>query len=144
MSIPKAWLVFALAAGFIIDLGPLGPVLPLTLLGWPALILLALRSRTLESAWMGWLGDRSYGIYLSHMLFVDLANHSVSMLPATPANLLVGHAVLIILVVSVSDILYRWVELPARQGIRRRWGVPTELLATDRVADKLAISDNGR
>jgi peptidoglycan/LPS O-acetylase OafA/YrhL len=127
-----AWLVAAAIAGFLIDPGDLGPVPGLALLSWPALVLIALRTPALGAGWLQWLGDRSYAIYLSHMLFVDFVYHDLGGLDLTAANLVAGHALLILVALAVSDVLYRRFELPMRQAVRSRWSARRAALAGTR------------
>src|SRR5690606_24474535 len=64
-----------------------------------------------------WLGDRSYGIYLWHWPIVVLI---VSASPGAPAGVPFWAGVLaLVLTLVVSDLSYRFVEMPIRRrGLR--------------------------
>jgi peptidoglycan/LPS O-acetylase OafA/YrhL len=101
----------------------LGPVVPLTLLAWPCLLLLALRLPIFASRPAMWLGDRSYAIYLLHIIFVDLVYHGNNGgLAPTVANVIVAHVGLVVVTLIVADIAYRRLEKPSRDALRRWWG----------------------
>lgn len=127
--IPTVLLVAAAIIGVVGDARGVASVLPLTLLSWPAVVLIALRSPALGAGWLLWLGDRSYAIYLSHMLFIDFLFLRMGGLAPTFANLVIGHAFLILLVLGVSDLIYRRFELPMRHAIRDRWTMRRRVLA---------------
>lgn len=59
---PTGLLVCLMAIGIALDMGRMSSLLPLSLLAWPALLLVALRLKFMGSAPMRWLGDRSYAI----------------------------------------------------------------------------------
>jgi len=101
----------------------LGPVLPLTLLAWPCLLLCALRLRAFASAPAIWLGDRSYAIYLVHMPLIELVYHTGRLgMASTPWSLAMVYGALVLTTLVLADILFRKLERPARDVIRRWWG----------------------
>lgn len=114
-----AWPVLALvlAGGLMIDMGTGSSLLPLTLLAWPAALLLALRTPLLESRAMLWLGDRSYAIYLIHMPVVMALLGLFDPASLGPGLLAVATGVTLVL----SDLSFRLIESPVRQTIRQWW-----------------------
>ncbi len=119
--IPVLVLGGAVGAGFAIGPELLGPVVPLSLLGWPALVLLALRTPLMRARPLAWLGDRSYAIYLLHMPMIDAVAFSTGGLGGSGASILLGHLCLICVVLVTADIVYRRFELPARDAVRAVW-----------------------
>lgn len=115
--IPAPALVLALAIGLTIDVGRASPLLPMSLLAWPAALLLAMRVPLMESRPLLWLGDRSYSIYLIHSVVFMLAEQ------ALPENVRGwGLALALVPVVLIaSDLSYRLFETPARLAIRAAW-----------------------
>jgi peptidoglycan/LPS O-acetylase OafA/YrhL len=97
------------------------PLVALDTLTWPALLLLGLRAPWLGSAPMRWLGDRSYAIYLIHYPLIEAFRLTVGPLPGTGLALVLGHAGLVVVVLMLADIALRWIEWPARDGVRRWW-----------------------
>jgi peptidoglycan/LPS O-acetylase OafA/YrhL len=65
------------------------------------------------------LGEISYAMYLCHMLCFGLANPFLKRLPPVPALewLMVG--LTLVFTVVTAHVLYKWVEVPARQWLRR-------------------------
>jgi peptidoglycan/LPS O-acetylase OafA/YrhL len=113
-------LVFVIPAilSLAIDMGPWSPILPLSLLAWPALLLLSLRIPLLEGRTMIWLGDRSYAIFLVHLPVLDLILRVTgpfdgSAPSVAEAMLLYAGAVLL-----VAELAYRIADLPTRRLIR--------------------------
>lgn len=118
--VPPAVLVTALACGLWLGtVGWLGPVLPLSLLAWPALLALGLRLPAFGSRPLVWLGDRSYAIYLLHMPLIDFVAFRWGGLPGDPLAVVAGHLGLIAVVLALADLVYRRLELPVRSGLRR-------------------------
>ncbi len=88
---------------------------------WPALILLTIKSklvgRALGSHLAVWVGDRSYAIYLVHVPIFILGSIGIQASDVTEITtamwagiILASYAIIILL----SDILYRNLELPAQ------------------------------
>jgi peptidoglycan/LPS O-acetylase OafA/YrhL len=74
-------------------------------------------SRILDNTLMRWLGQRSYGIYLVH---ASIASEILVALPRMSNTWLffaVATVATLLVTVLASDLLHRWVELPA---LRRR------------------------
>ncbi|MEZ5735249.1 MAG: acyltransferase [Novosphingobium sp.] len=119
--VPTVVFVGVLAFGCVIDVGSFSPVLPLTILAWPAALLLALRLRAMETAPLRWLGDRSYSIYLIHQPIVYSVGAFYGRI-AGPDWVIWGvHALFIAVVLLLSDISYRFFERPCRTAIREAW-----------------------
>lgn len=121
-DVPSALLALLLILGLMLDAGPLSPVLPLSLYAWPALLLLALRTHWLGAAPMRWLGDRSYAIYLVHQPIVLLAERHFGPFAADLPTFAGITVVLGAMVLALSDVAHRLVEVPARRAIRAAWG----------------------
>lgn len=120
--IPSPVLAGVLLGALCINPAPFSPVLPLTLLGWPAALLLALRLRVMTARPLLWLGDRSYAIYLIHMPLIDSVYHSTrGGLPGGSVTVLAAHVTLAVITLILADLSWRRVELPAREAIRLAW-----------------------
>lgn len=123
MSAPL--LIAAVGAGIAVShaAGPrgAGAVLGLSLLAWPALILLTLRWRFMTAKPLVWLGDRSYAIYLLHMPMIDIVAFGAGGLSGDPATMLAAQFGLIAVTLGAADLVYRRFELPARRAIRGAW-----------------------
>jgi peptidoglycan/LPS O-acetylase OafA/YrhL len=118
-KIPTLLLGGGVAGGLALVSGPSGPVLPLTLLAWPCLLMCAMRMQLFASAPAVWLGDRSYAIYLSHIIFIDvLFILGTFDFTSDPRLLGVLYIALMLSVLAVADMLYRRLERPARDAIR--------------------------
>ncbi|MCJ2187861.1 acyltransferase family protein [Novosphingobium beihaiensis] len=118
---PVLLLVCIFLFGLLLDMGGMSPLLPLCLCAWPALLLLALRAPWMGSAPMRWLGERSYTIYLVHAPLLMLverwwvpADSGMAAVWAVTA----GFAAAVLL---LSDLCYRFFEMPARRAIRAAW-----------------------
>jgi peptidoglycan/LPS O-acetylase OafA/YrhL len=66
------WLVLVLAAGAGLYFNDtrIGALVPLLVLSWTSLVVLALRLSLLDRGLFLWLGERSFGLYMMHMLVV--------------------------------------------------------------------------
>lgn len=110
-----------LGCGLVANVGEFSPLLPLGLLAWPAALILALRSPLMESRIMLWLGDRSYAIYLIHLPLVDFFLKHNAAITGGPLTVLATLALFVAVVLGLSHLTLRFVELPARIAIRRAW-----------------------
>ncbi|HET9085020.1 MAG TPA: acyltransferase [Candidatus Limnocylindrales bacterium] len=101
------------------DSMPAGFGYSLTALASSGVVVGALRDDAFWSRSTGrllvWLGERSYALYLVHVPVFLLAAHA---LPAVDPAVRVGTAVLTSL--TLSALLFRYVERPSRHGIRIR------------------------
>ena len=119
--VPAILLAALIAAGFWLQQGHYSPILPLGLLAWPAALLLALRSKVMASKAMVWLGDRSYAIYLVNLPIILVAHRMIDLALLGAGALVVLQALLVVVVLGVSDISFRRLEMPSRGAIRRLW-----------------------
>ncbi|WP_395331486.1 acyltransferase [Novosphingobium sp. BL-8H] len=118
---PTALLVCLMAIGIALDMGRMSSLLPLSLLAWPALLLLALRLKFMGSVPMRWLGDRSYAIYLVHWPILRLFEGHYGPISGgigTWFAVTLGFGALVLL---VSDLSFRYLETPARRAVRAVW-----------------------
>ncbi|MDE2595632.1 MAG: acyltransferase [Sphingomonadales bacterium] len=117
------WPVLAgiLILGLMIDMGAMSSVLPLSLLAWPAALLLALRLPLLESRTMLWLGDRSYAIYLIHLPVINLLLRRFDSSPAGLAEPLLAITLATGITLLLAELSFRWIEQPARRRMRLWW-----------------------
>ncbi len=117
-----AWALLAVGlAGIAIPPTVAGAILPLALLTFPAALLLGLRTKWLESRPLLWLGDRSYAIYLVHMPVLHLYLDVFGPPGASPAEIVLGHAGFVAVVLVLSDLALRLVEMPSRRAVRELW-----------------------
>ena len=68
-----------------------------------------------------WLGEISYSIYMTHALLLVLWREAARLLHWQDLGYWTGAAcfvALILLVIAVSALTYRWVEVPCRQAVR--------------------------
>lgn len=119
--IPVGGLVAGLALGTAAAAWRFSPLLPLVLLAWPALLLLALRLRLFEAHPLAWIGDRSYAIYLIHypvlkLFAAVLGPQHPGALDVIALNLAFAAAVFLL-----ADLALRTVERPGRAAIRQAW-----------------------
>jgi peptidoglycan/LPS O-acetylase OafA/YrhL len=116
-------LILVMLVGFWFQIGQYSPLLPLSLMAWPAALLLSLRLPAMEHPAMIWLGDRSYAIYLINLPLAMMVASLVN--PSALGNfevvaLQIGIFVAVLL---LSDGSYRWLERPSRAAIRRAWEI---------------------
>ncbi|MEE4451274.1 acyltransferase [Novosphingobium resinovorum] len=118
--VPAAILAVLVAIGLTLDAGRFSPLLPLCLLAWPAAVCLALRLPLLASRPLLWLGDRSYSIYLVHfpLLLVCIPQIESTTSGWVASAMLAGFAGVVLV---LSDLAYRRLEVPARGAIRGAW-----------------------
>lgn len=119
--VPSWALCAVLIGGLLLMGGPYSALLPFGLLVWPATLILALRLPLLESRVMLWLGDRSYAIYLIHMPLLLALVAYTGPLAGGAGFILAANLVFIAIVLVLSDLSFRWIEHPARRGIRTAW-----------------------
>jgi peptidoglycan/LPS O-acetylase OafA/YrhL len=116
--IPTMALVAAMTIGLWLDDGTISPVAPLGFLTWPAAVLLALRWPVMESRPMHWLGQRSFGIYMMHMLAI----HAIDALRPPHAlgwlGFLTGQTSIVVLTLLAAEASYWSLEMPGRRIIR--------------------------
>ena len=115
-AVPTAALAAALVLGCLIAFAPAmhgsSPALALSLLAWPAALLLALRWPVMESRAMVWLGDRSYAIYLINLPLIFAAGAVLGHEGGIPV-----HLALLAAILALSDLAWRFLEMPARRAI---------------------------
>jgi peptidoglycan/LPS O-acetylase OafA/YrhL len=114
------WGLLAMA-GFWWQVGAYSPLVPLGLLVWPSLLMLALRFPLMEARAMVWLGERSYGIYLVNMGVIRALRSLVPVARLDPPMVLLLQCLALMLVLGLADVAYRLVETPARRVIRMQW-----------------------
>lgn len=111
-----------------------------TLVAWPAVLILALRIRALQAAWLVWLGDRSYAVYLCHIPIYYMAS---GILPffgeVTETKVLVAIGLCWVSILAVSDVLYRKLERPAQSAILA-WNRPLLRHGNGREAQQIDLS----
>jgi peptidoglycan/LPS O-acetylase OafA/YrhL len=117
-----AWPIIGVLAGLWLANGVLPPVIAMTLITAPCLLIIAMRFQVFGGPIMSWLGDRSYTIYLVHIIPIML----ILQLNAGPlaldwGGIISGHAALILSTLVISDVLYRRFELPMRRAIMAAW-----------------------
>lgn len=117
--IPSPVLIIVMLTGFWLQSGNYSPLLPLSLLAWPAVLLLGLRSAAFEHPVMVWLGDRSYAIYLINFPLILKAASLVHPRAFGTVQVLGWQIGLLVAVLLLSDASYRWLEVPSRGEIRR-------------------------
>jgi peptidoglycan/LPS O-acetylase OafA/YrhL len=107
---------------FLIDTGPVHPGFLMSMLGWPALILLAQNCPLLRNQPMQWLGDRSYSIYMLHtpvyLLVVTLLFSGERL-----SDDMAPFAVLLVFMLTLvgAQLSFRYFELPMRTLIKNRY-----------------------
>jgi peptidoglycan/LPS O-acetylase OafA/YrhL len=119
--IPVLVLVPALGLGGLAAAWPHSPVLPLDLVAWPALLLLALRLRAFETSPLLWIGDRSYAIYLVHYPVLNLFMAAIGPQQADPMNVIALNLAFAVVVFALSDLALRGIERPGRDAVRKLW-----------------------
>ncbi len=119
--VPSLILALAIELGIYATSGPISPFIPLTMLAWPAALVLALRLPLFGSKVMVWLGDRSYAIYLVNLPLIWCINHFTGVLTGSGWLVLAMHGLLIALTLVLSDLSLRLIEQPSRRAIRKAW-----------------------
>jgi peptidoglycan/LPS O-acetylase OafA/YrhL len=115
-ALPLAVLVIGCTMFALVENTFAGLVLVATV-GWSSLILLAPRLSFLQAQPVQWLGSRSYAIYLVHLpLFIFFGNLRL-MAPEFPVIL--GVSICFGFTFLVADILYRNLEMPAQNYLRK-------------------------
>lgn len=109
-------------AGLFLNPAPLSPLLTLSLLAWPAALLLSLRAPLLERPAFRWLGERSYGIYLIHLPVIELAVLLFGKLSGGVGFVIAAHAALALVTLALADLTYRYLEKPLGRAIKQRYG----------------------
>ena len=117
VRVPSAVLALAMVAGLVLAEGPWSAIPPLTLLTWPAALLLAMRINGLASAPLLWLGTRSYAIYLIHQPVIALVRKSFGVIGGGTIIIVAVHLALIAVVLALSDLALRMIERPAQRAI---------------------------
>lgn len=117
------WLVLVLAAGAGLYFNDtrIGALVPLLVLSWTSLVVLALRLSLLDRGLFLWLGERSFGLYMMHMLVVETVDTIWPPQGLSMAALALSQAMILLLALLAAEAAYRLVEVPARRAIRARW-----------------------
>ena len=108
-------------AGLFIPTGMANPALPFAILTWPAVLILALRTRFMGAAPLVWLGDRSYSIYLLNIPVAEGLLRLTTKFRHWDYGLLAAHMLFAAIVLLLAELTYRIVERPAQRIIRNRW-----------------------
>lgn len=119
--LPGIMLAAVMVTGLAMPTGAWSSLLPLVLLAFPAGLLLALRQPWLDWRVMRWLGDRSYAIYLIHVPVFAAIKLWLPVVPAGAGWALPLYAGIVALILLLSDLAYRFYEMPARQALRAAW-----------------------
>ncbi len=119
--IPGGVLVMVFCAGIWLQHGSYSPLLPLTLLSWPAALLLCLRLRVFAARPMQWLGDRSYAIYLVNLPIITGTTALMNVKALNIWQIMAVQLSLALAILLASEASYRWLEKPARRSIRQAW-----------------------
>lgn len=126
-AIPSIIILPAAILPFIVETDATGLIIN-ALLGWPAVLLLAMRTKLLELRAFQWVGDRSYAIYMSHVPILLLVGSLFQQnLPVGPTSSAAATLLVMIIVMVLSDILYRNLERPAQHYLNHRfWSKPED------------------
>lgn len=119
--IPVPALIAVAVAGLWFQVGPYTPVLPLTLLTWPAVLLLTMRCAAMEHPVMTWLGDRSYAIYLINLPLTQAVVSLCAGRTLDVAQIVAIQTAIAVTVMVAANLAYRRIEMPSRIAIRRHW-----------------------
>jgi peptidoglycan/LPS O-acetylase OafA/YrhL len=121
LKLPTPLLLFGIFAGLWLQVGPYTPVLPLSLLTWPSVLMLTLRLKVMESPALVWLGDRSYAIYLINLPLTQSVVFLSTGHKLGTSDIVAIQAAIAVSVLLAAEISYRWVETPSRHSIRQLW-----------------------
>lgn len=119
--VPWPVLGVLLATGLVMPTGGWSSLLPLVLVAYPAALLLALRSRWLDGRVWSWLGDRSYAVYLFHLPVYALIKRQTGVIAGDGPLVWAIYLGIIAVILVLSDLTYRYFEVPMRQSIRQAW-----------------------
>lgn len=119
--IPVPVLAVPFLLGLYLESGNYSPVIPLSLLAWPAILLAALRLEVFQSRLLLWLGERSYGIYLINLPIVQEAVFRIPPQGLGPLQLLGVQVGIAATVMALATFAYAMIEYPARHAIRDYW-----------------------
>lgn len=119
--VPTLLLAAIAVAGLFIPTGMANPALPFAILTWPAVLILALRTRFMGAAPLVWLGDRSYSIYLLNIPVAEGLLRLTTKFRHWDYGLLAAHMLFAAIVLLLAELTYRIVERPAQRIIRNRW-----------------------
>lgn len=126
VNLPVPLLVLGMIEGFWFQVGPYSSAFTMTMLAWPCFLLLTLKLKAMEARPMVWLGDRSYAIYLINLPLVQAVVGITSGASFTTGQIVLLQAGVVATVLLAADFSYRWIEMPARTGIRRAWALHRE------------------
>lgn len=121
-KVPAIVPVACMIAGLGIDMGGAIPLLAICLLVWPSALLLAMRMPAMGSRPLRWLGDRSYAVYLVHLPILKVLFEASLGRASEGWVAAVITLVYAALVLGLSDLVYRFFEVPARRAVRAAWG----------------------
>jgi peptidoglycan/LPS O-acetylase OafA/YrhL len=121
VRVPSLLLAVILATGLWLEKGGYNPLLPLSLLSWPAAVLLALRMPWLERGLFAWLGERSFGIYMVHLMVIDGVNALWPPHWLGGLGTVLSHVAIMLLTLACAECAYRRIEIPGRAAIRAFW-----------------------
>lgn len=119
--VPTAVLAGLACAGLMLEVGAYSPVLPLTVLAWPSVLLLAMRFPAMESRALTWLGDRSYAIYLINLPLIQVLAHRLGGARLASPTIVAIQAAVVAAVLLGAHASFHLIEAPSRRAIRRRF-----------------------
>lgn len=119
--VPWPALVLAAGLGFWWNDTAIGALVPLSVLTWTSLVLLALRLRALEWAPAQWLGQRSFGVYMVHMPIIQVIDALWPPKTLGWGGLAITQLSIAALILIAADLAWRLIEAPCRKAIRAAW-----------------------